>query len=225
VSGGAEPPAAPEPRRAVLSPDERASEILFGLIMVMTFTGSISAATAGREDVREMLIAAVGCNVAWGAVDAAMYLMTTLTTRGSAIETMRRLRAAASPGEARDLIAEALPGAVAKVMREEEFADLRSRLVALPEPPPAPSLTKDDYVGALGVFLLVALSTLPVAVPFLLVENTQTAVRLSHGIAIAIMFSVGLSMGRRAGLGPRRMGLAIAALGVALAALTMALGG
>ena len=33
----------------VLDPNERISEVLFGLIMVLTFTGSLSVAEAGRE--------------------------------------------------------------------------------------------------------------------------------------------------------------------------------
>lgn len=40
--------------------------------MVLTFTGTLSAATAGREDVRIMLLAAIGCNAAWGIVDGVM---------------------------------------------------------------------------------------------------------------------------------------------------------
>jgi len=36
----------------VLEPIDRTSEILFGLIMVLTFTGSLSVAQAGRDDVR-----------------------------------------------------------------------------------------------------------------------------------------------------------------------------
>jgi hypothetical protein len=32
--------------------------------MVLTFTGSLSVAEAGREDVRTMLIGALGCNIA-----------------------------------------------------------------------------------------------------------------------------------------------------------------
>ena len=49
-----------------LDPMERVSEILFGLIMVLTFTCSFSVLRAGREDVREMFIGALGCNLAWG---------------------------------------------------------------------------------------------------------------------------------------------------------------
>ncbi|NLS08319.1 VIT family protein [Rhizobium sp. P32RR-XVIII] len=53
--------------RRVLNPVDRTSEILFGLIMVMTFTGSLSAGQAGSADVRAMLIGALSCNLAWTA--------------------------------------------------------------------------------------------------------------------------------------------------------------
>ena len=53
---------------AVLNPVDRTSEVLFGTIMVLTFTGAISAATDGRQEIRELLWAALGCNVAWGFV-------------------------------------------------------------------------------------------------------------------------------------------------------------
>ena len=50
----------------VLDPADRVSEVVFGLIMVLTFTGSLSMAEAGRDDIRTMLIGALGCNLAWG---------------------------------------------------------------------------------------------------------------------------------------------------------------
>ena len=59
----------------VLDPSERIAEVLFGLIMVLTFTGSLSIADAGENDVRVMLIGALGCNLAWGLIDAVLYLM------------------------------------------------------------------------------------------------------------------------------------------------------
>ncbi len=67
--------------RHVLDPVERVSEILFGLIMVLTFTGSLSVAEAGREEVRTMLVGAIGCNLAWGIVDAVMYMLERLIAR------------------------------------------------------------------------------------------------------------------------------------------------
>ena len=57
-------------RDRLLDPVARVSEILFGLIMAMTFTGTLGVATAGREDVRVLLVGTIGCNLAWGLVDA-----------------------------------------------------------------------------------------------------------------------------------------------------------
>jgi hypothetical protein len=50
-----------QPSLRVLEPAERIAEVLFGLIMVLTFTGSLSIAEAGRDDIRAMLIGALGC--------------------------------------------------------------------------------------------------------------------------------------------------------------------
>jgi len=58
--------------KRVLDPIDRISELLFGLIMVLTFTGSLSVAGAGRDDVHTMLISAFGCNLAWGIIDGVL---------------------------------------------------------------------------------------------------------------------------------------------------------
>ena len=73
-------------RRRLLDPVDRISEILFGLIMAVTIVGSLSIATAGRNDVRVVLWGALGCNLAWGLVDAVMYLVRTATERARSSE-------------------------------------------------------------------------------------------------------------------------------------------
>ena len=47
----------------VLAPNECIAEVLFGLIMVLTFTGSLNVAEADRGEVRTMLIGTLGCNL------------------------------------------------------------------------------------------------------------------------------------------------------------------
>src|SRR5215467_4420004 len=91
--------------RRILEPHERISEVLFGLIMVLTFTGSLSIAEAGRDDVRAMLIGALGCNIAWGIIDGVLYLMACLADRGRDLKTYRLVRAASDPATAQHLIA------------------------------------------------------------------------------------------------------------------------
>ena len=81
----------------VLDPIDRVSEVLFGLIMVLTFTGSLSVAEAGRDDVRAMLIGALGCNIAWGIIDAMLYLMGASPKRAAGSSRSQAVRRAADP--------------------------------------------------------------------------------------------------------------------------------
>src|SRR6187401_140899 len=90
--------------KRILEPNERISEVLFGLIMVLTFTGSLSVAEAGRDDVRAMLIGALGCNLAWGIIDAVLYLMGSLSEKGKGLLTFRAVRKSTDPNHAQRLI-------------------------------------------------------------------------------------------------------------------------
>jgi VIT1/CCC1 family predicted Fe2+/Mn2+ transporter len=86
-------------------------------------------------------------------------------------------------------------------------------------------LQRLDWLRALGVFLLVFLSTFPVVLPFLFVTPLPLAMRVSNGVAIAMLYFVGHSLGRHAGIGAVRTGLAMVAIGVLLVLVTIALGG
>jgi len=68
----------------VLEPVERALEVLCGLTMVLTFTCSFSVAKAGTTEVRTMLIAAIGCCLAWEVIDAVFYLLAAQVNEGAA---------------------------------------------------------------------------------------------------------------------------------------------
>src|SRR3954465_9215313 len=107
--------------KRVLEPIERISEVLFGVIMVLTFTGSLSVVEAGREDVRTMLIGAIGCNLAWGLIDGIMYLMGCLSEQASKIRTVLAVREATAPEQAHRIILGALPPAIAPVLQPPEL--------------------------------------------------------------------------------------------------------
>jgi VIT family len=211
--------------KRVLEPIDRVSEILFGLIMVLTFTGSLSIAEAGRDDVRTMLIGALGCNLAWGIIDGVLYLMGCLAEKGRGLLTFRAVRRAADPKEAQRLIADALPSVVASVLEPVEMESLYRRLKQLPEPPDHVRLRKDDWLGAVGVFLLVFLCTFPVVIPFILMHNAGPALRVSNAIAIVMLFLTGYAFGRMTGRHPWLLGISMVVLGLILVGLTIALGG
>src|SRR4051812_44175604 len=138
--------------------------------MVLTFTGSLSVAEAGRDDIRAMLIGALGCNIAWGVIDGVLYLMGCLAERGRDLASYQAVMQAADPQQAHRLIANLLPPALGSVLQPPELERMRLRLRELP-PPPTSGLTASDWQGALGVFLLVFLSTFPVTVPFMIFQS------------------------------------------------------
>ena len=209
----------------VLDPIDRVSEVLFGLIMVLGFTGSLSVAEAGRAEVRTMLLGALGCNFAWGIIDGVFYLMGCLGERGRGLLAFRELRQAATPEQARRLIADALPPLVAATLEPAELETMRLRLEQLPDPPYSAGLRRDDLLGALGVFLLVVLGTIPVAIPFMFMNNVTLALRVSDAIAMVLLYLAGYTFGRNTGLRPVMAGIAMIVLGAILVAITMALGG
>jgi hypothetical protein len=210
--------------KRALDPIDRLSEVLFGLIMVLTFTGSLSVAEAGREDVRTMLVGALGCNLAWGLIDAVFYLMGSLAEKGRDLATFRAVRQATDPERGRRLIADALP-VVGSVLEPAELEVMRLRLRQLPEPPWPARLDKDDGRGALAVLLLVFLSTFPVTIPFIVMRDAVPALRVSNAIAVVSLFGAGYSFGHLTGRHPVWVGGATVVLGSILVGITMALGG
>ena len=215
----------PASSRRALDPADRVAEVLFGLIMVLTFTGSLSVAEAGRDDVRAMLIGALGCNLAWGIIDAILYLMGCLAERSRRLMTFRAVRTADSPERARTLLADALPPEIAAIVEPAELEGIRARLARLPEPPARAHMTREDLRGAAAVFLLVFLSTFPVVIPFIFMRNAMPALRVSNAIAVAMLFMTGYAYGRLTAHRPVVTGITMVALGIVLVGITMALGG
>jgi hypothetical protein len=212
-------------RERVLDPIARISEVLFGLIMALTFTGTLSAATAGEDELRTLLIGAIGCNIAWGLVDAVMFLMSALTERGHGLLMIRAVRDAARPEQAHRIITAAVPPVLASIMTNDDVERVRQALLRMRDVPPGLPLTKADWLGAMGVFLLVFLSTFPVVIPFLVFQSVPLAIRSSNAIAIVMLFAAGYWLARHGGYHPWLTGLGVVLLGVVLVGIAIALGG
>jgi VIT family len=211
--------------RRVLEPVERISEFLFGLIMVLTLTCTFEVRANNHGSVSIMLREALGCNVAWGIIDAFFYLLNRLGQSGRSIALLAQLRRTSDATEARNKIADALPPLVASLLKPEEIDSLKGRLIQYPESTVWPRLIWDDWLGALGVFLLVFLSLFPIVVPFIFISNALLALRISNGIALVLLFLAGYSFGRFTNGNPWRAGLVMLIFGVLLVAVAIRLGG
>ena len=207
----------------MLDPVSRASEILFGLIMVLTFTLSLAATEAGRADVRAVLVGMLGCNLAWAIIDAVMYLMGARGERRLAISTVQAIRDAESPAAGRAIVANNLPPAILPALTASDLERIRLHLGSLPPESLETEFGREDYLAALGVFLLVFLCLFPVACRFF-VDDVRLALRLSNVVAVAMLFLTGFTFGREVGR-PWRTGFLMVAIGIVLVVVAMALGG
>jgi|SRR5580698_9327500 len=212
------------PKRVpVLDPVDRVSEIIFGVLMALTFTGTLSVATAGREQVRTMMLTALGCNIAWGLTDGVMYLVRTYTERHRKVRLLNRLRTIEEKSAAYELIAEALPPLIAANAPVEVFDTLHRRLLICPVP--GTRLVAGDYYAALGIFILVVSATFPVVLPFIFITKTALALRLSNLLAVCTLFVCGCALGHHTTEKAWPYGLAMTAIGSALVGIIVALGG
>jgi len=208
-----------------LNPVERISEILFGLIMALSFTCTINILEANRTDVRDTLIAALGCNIAWGLVDAVMFILGTLAERGRNKRILHFVQTTNETDIAKQFIADALPPVVASVLSNEQLEDMRQSLMHVPEEAKKVRITKNDLKMALGIFLLVFISTFPVAIPFMFVHDPQLALRVSNLVAIVLMFFCGWFLAQYGGYNRIVTSVILTLIGVGLVGLTISLGG
>jgi VIT1/CCC1 family predicted Fe2+/Mn2+ transporter len=213
-----------KPPGPILEPIDRIAETLFGVIMALTFTCTLGVEIADDIKVRTMLIAALCCNLAWGIIDGGVYLITRINIESRKLATLEALRNAADSDSARRILAEALHPALASNVSGEQLSLLRDKLQQMPLPEPA-RLSGRDVLGAFGVCLLCFLSTFPIALPFLLIDDGRTALRASNAVAVALLFLCGYAFGYRSGLPPWTTALAMVAFGAAMVGVAIALGG
>jgi hypothetical protein len=214
-----------ETREPVLDTVDRVSELCFGLFMALTFVGAVSVATAGEDAGRKMLYTALGCNLAWGLVDAVMFLVRTLANRGRRLTLALTVKNEPNAATGVRALRNALSKSMKTLVADTELELIRARIVATTTLPRRPRLLLEDYIGAAGIFVIVVLSTLPVALPFVLLKDVSTALIVSRVLTLAMLFGSGIALGRHAGFGGWRAGFAMMTLGIALTMAIIALGG
>lgn len=211
-----------------LDPAESLAEILFGLIMVLTCTlGASLLAGIDRETLRTTLVAALGCNLAWGIIDAALYVMGNVFARSRNARLMRAIRSAPDDAAALAIVRQTLEpqfGTYARHNDREQLYRSVQDMVTHSERIPT-TITADDVRSAIAVFLLVVGAAVPSAAPFFLIDDPRLALRLANLLQIALLFVVGFYWSRSIGGSGWRTGLIMMLAGTLLVGVAVALGG
>ncbi len=212
-----------------LDPASSLSEVLFGLIMTLTFTlgAGLTIQEEGREGARELLIATIGCNLAWGFIDGVLYIVGQLYERGRRKRLAHQVRRSREDAEAIALVAGEYDDLLGAVTSEEERQSLYRRIVDRLRSGTIPPnrMNRADLLGAVASFWLVFLASLPAAIPFVFIDDPWWALRVSNLLLLVLLFVAGCAWGRHAVARPWLAGLVFLVGGTVLVAATIALGG
>jgi hypothetical protein len=212
-----------------LDPGETLGEVLGGFIMALTFTlGARLFTAAGQPEAHELVVAVIGCNVAWGVIDATLFVLNSLFYRSRHARFFRALKNVRSETEALAAVEEEFgledePLAVHPEDRARVYQSLLAMSVRAT--PARKGLRRQDFIAAVIVFVLVSATAVPGVIPLLLLDDPNFALHVSNWILILLLFVVGYWWGRYTDAPSWRVGLTAMLLGVFMVLVAAALGG
>lgn len=222
-----------------LDPIDRLVEGMYSVLIVLTFTLTVSVVEANNVlsqmftsmALNRLFIASFGCAVAWGILDGIMYIVTAALGRGQRFRLITAIKAASSEQEGLELITDELDDALPSVTAGDErtvfYRSMYGRVKEMSSMESGRSgITREDFAGGLGIALIAFLAALPVVLPLLLVDFSPTlAVRASNVVAFAMLFWMGFRWGRYTGVSSWKTGLSLMLVGVVMMLIAIPLGG
>jgi nicotinamide riboside transporter PnuC len=217
-----------------LDPVDRLAELVYGVLIVLTFTlafhgieSRYGAPEGIATAVQRLLLAALGCTIAWGLIDGVMFILTSVFERGQQQRLLVDIQHAPDERAAVTLVGEKLEDTLGPVLTDEQRAQLSGEIYQRFKdvPPKRVWITREDVFGAMAVFLYAVVATLPVAIPYFFIDDPFRAIRTSNLIAIVMLFFAGAAWARYTNTRPLRMGLTLAGIGLAMVLIAIPLGG
>jgi VIT1/CCC1 family predicted Fe2+/Mn2+ transporter len=210
-----------------LDPSEWMSELLFGLVMTLTFTlGASLVIEEGPDATRELLVGVIGCNLAWGVIDGLLYIFNSMFARGAmnrAAHLLKREGREAADARLTEYVHENFGDALSAPTQEALQRELLDGLAQIQ--PARVRMTRDDLYGAIASFLLVLLTAAPAVVPFLLIKDHLVALRVSNLLMIGLLYLIGYRWASHIDANRQRVGLSMALGGLVIVQMTIMLGG
>jgi VIT1/CCC1 family predicted Fe2+/Mn2+ transporter len=221
--------------RDYLYPQERLVEILYGLVIALTITSAIRVVTGGGTlNINLMAETSLGAGVAWGIIDAMLYILVVIFQKHRYTRIASRISSAKDETEALEAIQDDLEDSLVGTLDAEDqksvyrlvlHAQRRSSKASFTHQPKLISIAREDIFGAIQVFMAMLMATLVVIVPLWLINPPHVAVLVSNIVAFVALFVVGYTWARHTNIRKTLFGIALVTLGVAIVVISLALGG
>src|SRR5262245_25277645 len=211
-----------------LDPTDRLGEFLCGLIMVLSILLTAGYYVVGSDNpARSLLIAAIGCNVAWGIIDGFFNIGYTLVDRSAKARLIENVNQAGNKPAAEDAIREQVEGDLFDALDEQE----QQRAVDLlynslrDEPIEETQIHREDWGILFASILLNFLATVPATLPFIFISDWKVALRVSNLVCVIMLFLLGYRFGQNLHANPLKIGGGLMLFGLAMVGIAVALGG
>jgi hypothetical protein len=207
-----------------LDPVESVSEVLSGLVMVLTFTlGAGLIVKEGPDATKKMLLGILGCNVTWGIIDGAMQVLSRMFDLSRKSRLLELIRNGAGGDDSVAIVARELDGEIQPLTspseRKQLYQNIAQRLSNLPVEPI--HLKRDDFYAAVVTFVLVFATSIPAVLPFMLFQDPTVALRVSNCLLLTLLFLVGFRWARLTHSDPWIFGSIVLLVGMGMVAVSM----
>ena len=205
--------------------DTLSIEVLIGIMTTLSITSGIRVMSPDSPEIGHLVAAALATNTAWGFVDGVLHLFNEQVARTRERRQQEAFVACASAEQARAALAAWVPESLHATLSDAQIAQYQQSLRPSLTGSATLLLTWADAAMAMKIWVLMLISTLPPALPLLLVDAPLTAFRCSQAISVGIMFFLGTRVARWIGVSPCKGGALFALLGALITLICILMGG
>lgn len=214
-----------KPRRRLITQLDVLIEVMAGVVMALTVSMSLYV-TERDMPARTVVLAVMGCNLAWGIFDGLLYLVARRAADARRTRVLDRLTGTESLEELERRVRALVDPSMEGIVPFLDMEKLREALARREEN------GNDDGGGSLGQDLLASLliavveiaSAVPVILPLIFLEPPLRGI-VSGAVAIALLGATGVQVARWSGQSVWLLGVITPLVGAALVALCLIFGG
>ncbi len=213
-----------------LDPGSRMGELLFGLIMTLTFTlaAGLVIEEEGRAGATGNAHRHPGLQSGLGhhrrrALCAGFRIRARTTAAHSATQCGKPFRMTSRASSSNANSTTCCVPVTDEPQRRTLYSSIVDRL--RDAPPPPNHVRRADIVGGIVSGWIVFACSFPAVLPFLVIDDPHRALRVSNAILLALLFLVGYRSAQHTMAKPWLTGMAFLLVGVFLVALAIPLGG
>jgi VIT1/CCC1 family predicted Fe2+/Mn2+ transporter len=213
--------------RRALDPADSLCEVTCGLVMTLTILLTASFYVEGSSNPAQVLVgAAIGCNLAWGLIDGLLYVMSDLYERSGRQRFLRDLRTADVP-TGRAMVRARAEASFGSLLDDAETDDLADAAYAkaLGTEPHTIRLRDLSWSAVAASVALNMLAIVPAVIPFIVVDDWRTALRISTFLLVLTLAGVGWGWGHAAHLRAWRTSATMVGIGLVMVSVAVVLGG